>query len=777
MIITSSKNKIKTSLDKYSVFNLNKDNGEVAVKNEPIHFVQMYDRSGSMYGDLKKLTENIKETLSMLDQGDYLSILWYSGRKQTGIVIEGHRVTKADGEVEYLSKLLDKNNTTLGCTMYSEVIDEANRLIDKYSNLSSNAALSFFTDGGVNEESKSNVFETVKRIVANPNCLSFNTIGYGKYYDAEILKDMAAISPQGQYFHNSKIDDYLSTYKDKIDMNKGYSAGSVEVKNLEDKVVDVYVMTDLSTSVKKLNPNETIKFKTTKTNMNIISNGLVELKVDDGDFKEVSQLNKDDEVRSLKDNNKETMLYGMASALYQANRRDEALDIIEKELKDLNLYNKLANAFTTMEIGVASEFAKNTYLDKDLRETNTINGVISEGISVMKILAKAEDLDLSFNIDEIKKGYQSITNKSEVEQNLFVETNSQNIIPISNIKFNTKGKLNASVLLTRNGYLDLSQVKNKPSELDNEFITKRYNNYNVIQDGVYRTSTLPIVATSNSQIKAFKDFLQENNVNFDAKGMEINVKMDGIPMITRGEARKHNNVNEFANKYIEAETQKLKAYVLKQVNDILKKEDGATKGEIKTYSEETKAFLKEIGVGYDGSYSPILGDKLPMTDKFEYKILNFELNGLKNTTGKIAEYYDYTPGSRVSQVKLILNKIYNEVKNEVLKKHNINIENIVVGNYQMKDSQELFEQLHKIYVEEKTKTDKLLKEIDSIRFGKVLTGSFFDDITQDDKGNFAINYNSKILGDGVINVTMEKIVEGGDIPSEDKDRKENELTR
>lgn len=48
----------------------------------------------------------------------------------------------------------------------------------------------------------------------------------------------------------------------------------------------------------------------------------------------------------------------MASALYQANRRDEALDIIEKELKDLNLYNKLANAFTTMEIGVASEFAK-----------------------------------------------------------------------------------------------------------------------------------------------------------------------------------------------------------------------------------------------------------------------------------------------------------------------------------------------------------------------------------------------------------------------------------
>ena len=116
--------------------------------------------------------------------------------------------------------------------MYSEVIDEANRLIDKYSNLSSNAALSFFTDGGVNEESKSNVFETVKRVVANPNCLSFNTIGYGKYYDAEILKDMAAISPQGQYFHNSKIDDYLSTYKDKIDIiNSIYFLLAIRMNN------------------------------------------------------------------------------------------------------------------------------------------------------------------------------------------------------------------------------------------------------------------------------------------------------------------------------------------------------------------------------------------------------------------------------------------------------------------------------------------------------------------------------------------------------------------
>lgn len=776
MKVETTKNKIKTSVDKYSVYNLLKSENNEQLKNEPIHFVQMYDRSGSMHSDLKALTSNIKETLSLLDEGDFLSVLWYSGKNQYGTVIEGHRVTKADGEIEYLSKLLDKNNTSLGCTMYSEVIKEAEKLIDKYATFSKNAALSFFTDGGVNEESRNNVFETIKQLVKNPNCMSFNTIGYGKYYDAEILKDMAALSPQGQYFHNSKIDDYLSTYQDKVDMNKGFTSGSIEVTNIDNINVDVFVMTDKYSSVKTLKPNESITFKTTKTDMNIISSGKVELNVEDGEFTDKVKLNKDEEARSVGNEDKEKMLYGMASALYQTNRRDDALDIIEKEVKDLNLYNKLANAFTTIEVGVASEFAKSTYLNENVRERNTINGSISEGVSIMKILTKAEDLKLSFDIEEIRKGYKSITAKSEVEQNLFVETNSQNIIPVSDIKFNTKGKLNASVLLTRNGYLDLSNIKNKPSELDDTFITKRFNNYNIIQDGVYRGTTLPIVASTNSQIKEFKEFLQENNVKFDSKGMNIDVNMEGIPMITRNEARKYNSIKDFSVKYLEAEVKKLETYVLKQVIDILKKEDGAAKGDIKSYSDETKSFLKEIGVDYSGNYTPITGSKIPMTDKFEYKILNFELNGLKSTNGKIVEYYNYTPGSRVSQVKLVLNKAYQQVQKDIQLAAGINIEDVVTGNYKIGDSQKIFDTLNPIFTIKKEETSLYSRDVDMIRFGKVLTGSFFDDIKQDDKGTFFVEYEDKVLGKGVINVTMEKIVEGGDIPNQTNEQSQD-LTR
>lgn len=762
MKIKSIKNKIKTSVDKYSVYSLEKNNENEVIANEPIHFVQMYDRSGSMSADLRKLTQNIKETLGTLDEGDFLSVLWYSGRGQNGVVIEGHRVTKTEGEIDYLSKLLDKNNTTIGSTMYSEVINEGARLIDKYSSFSKNAAISFFTDGGVNDERKSDVIATIEKLVQNPNCMSFNTIGYGRYYDAEILKDMAAMSPQGQYFHNSKIEEYLDTYKEKVDMNKGFTSGSIEVKNLDEISVDVYLMTDKSSSVKTLKPNESITFKTTKTDMSVISNGLISIDVKDGDFKEVIKMDKDYQMRSVDDESKETMLYGMASALYQVNRRDDALDILEKEVRDLQLYNKLANAFTTLEVGTASEFARTNYLNEDLREVNTINGPISEGISIMKILTKAEELSLDFDINEVRKDYKSISAKSEITKDLFVESNSKSIIPISEIKFNTKGKLNASVLLTRNGYLDLSEIPNKPSELDDTFITKRYNNYNIIQDGVYRGEVLPLIAKNNHQLKELKTFLEDNNVKFSNKGMEIKVDMEGIPMITRNEARKYNTMADFSGKYLEAEVQKLETYVLKQVLDILKKEDGATKGEIKTYSEDTKSFLKEIGISYDGSYAPTLGDKIPMTDKFEYKVLNFELNGLKTTNGKISEYYNYEPEKRVSQVKLILNKCYNEVRKDILDDTKIDIQDIVEGNYKISESQELFDKLNPIYVEEKSNSSKLSKEVDTIRFGKVLTGSFFEDLKQDDKGQLFVEYTNKVLGEGKINVSMSKIVEGGE---------------
>lgn len=776
MKIKSIKNKIKTSVDKYSVYSLEKNNENEVIANEPIHFVQMYDRSGSMSADLRKLTQNIKETLGTLDEGDFLSVLWYSGRGQNGVVIEGHRVTKTEGEIDYLSKLLDKNNTTIGSTMYSEVINEGARLIDKYSSFSKNAAISFFTDGGVNDERKSDVIATIEKLVQNPNCMSFNTIGYGRYYDAEILKDMAAMSPQGQYFHNSKIEEYLDTYKEKVDMNKGFTSGSIEVKNLDEISVDVYLMTDKSSSVKTLKPNESITFKTTKTDMSVISNGLISIDVKDGDFKEVIKMDKDYQMRSVDDESKETMLYGMASALYQVNRRDDALDILEKEVRDLQLYNKLANAFTTLEVGTASEFARTNYLNEDLREVNTINGPISEGISIMKILTKAEELSLDFDINEVRKDYKSISAKSEVTKDLFVESNSKSIIPISEIKFNTKGKLNASVLLTRNGYLDLSEIPNKPSELDDTFITKRYNNYNIIQDGVYRGEVLPLIAKNNHQLKELKTFLEDNNVKFSNKGMEIKVDMEGIPMITRNEARKYNTMADFSGKYLEAEVQKLETYVLKQVLDILKKEDGATKGEIKTYSEDTKSFLKEIGISYDGSYAPTLGDKIPMTDKFEYKVLNFELNGLKTTNGKISEYYNYEPEKRVSQVKLILNKCYNEVRKDILDDTKIDIQDIVEGNYKISESQELFDKLNPIYVEEKSNSSKLSKEVDTIRFGKVLTGSFFEDLKQDDKGQLFVEYTNKVLGEGKINVSMSKIIEGGE-PIISSNENNLELTR
>lgn len=777
MEVKSTQTKIEgTNLGDLAVYNMikTKMDGEPEV-SLPIHFVQTYDRSGSMYGDIKDLVKNIKETINLMDEGDFLTVLWYSGRKQNGVVIEGHRVTKTEGEMDYLYSLLKKHDTTLGCTMYSEVIDLANSMITKYSNLSSNSAISFFTDGGVNEESKKNVFEAVERIVANPNCMSFNTIGYGRYYDADILKDMAAISPQGQYFHNTGIKDYLDTYAKKIEINKGYSVGTIDVKNTDIKPIDVFFMTDNTANVKTLNPNESIQFRASKRDAKILSNGKISIDVKDKDFNETLTLSPNDDLKSIRKDSFNKIVYGMASAYYQANKRDNALDLIEFDIKDLNLYRKLANAFTTNEVGEASEFSRKAFADSDLRTPNTISGSISDGVSIMQILNKASDLNMKFDINVVREGYKNISQKREVEQNLFVETTSENIIPVSDIKFNTKGKLNASVLLTRNGYLDLTQVDNKPKELDDQFFTRRYNNYNIIQDGSYRASSLPIISDSNIASKDFKEFLFNNGVDFESKGTLINIDMSGIPMITRTEAKQFNSMEKFADVFLDSEVQKLKTYVIKQTLDILKKESGATKGEVTSYSDETKTFLKDIGVDYAGNYAPKQGTAIPMTDIFEYRLLGFELNGLKTTTGKINEYYDYTPSSKVSQIKLILNKCYKEVEKEIKDTLKVDIKDIVEGKYG-DNAQSLFDTITPYFVENKELSAKLSREVESVRFGKVITGSFFDDLKKDDKDNFYVDYSNPVLGDGKIIVSVEKITEGGQPAIETQDN-DNSLTR
>lgn len=737
----------------YSVKKANKDKND----NLPIHFIQTYDRSYSMINDLDDLVKNIQGTIDGMDEGDFLTVLWYSGKGENGVVIEGHRVTKTEGELDYLSKLLKNNSTPIGATMYSEVIDLSNSMIDKYKSLCSNAAISFFTDGGVNEESKENVFKSVERVVSNPNCLSFNTIGYGRYYDADMLKKMAEISPQGQYFHNKDINDYFNSYIEKIEQNKGYSLGTIEILNQDNQDVDVVIISNGAPTIRTLGLGESIIFKTSNSESNILSNGKIDINVQDKEFEDKLTLDKNDGLKPIEQDDSNDLIYAMVAAYYSINQRDKALDLVEHNIKDLNLYRKLANAFTSSEVGEATEYAKSLINNRDLREPNTIDKSISDGISVTQLINKAAELDLKLDMSLIKQNYKKITksvkndNINTNEQIKFIETKSADLIDLNKMKYNIGTKLNIGALVRSDGYLDLKNVSEKPEELDDVLITHRYKNYNLVQDGEYRFKTMPLVFDSNIKAKEFKNYLFENNVSFSSNGNVIEVVMENIPMVTRTEAKQNNSFVDFSKLYVDNEVAKLKTYVLKQVIDTLKKDDNNVVGDyLKDYSVETQDWIKKVAfINDSGTYSPRGYSSKNL--EASYRVLNFDIDGVKNIKGSIKDYYDYEPKTtRISKVKIILRDVFLDLEKDLNKSLGINIREIVDGSYNKDNTQTLYDELKK-YRDDKVKNfEDTNRKIEQIRMGKVITGSFFEDLQTDSDGKQYVEYNNKVLGNGKI---------------------------
>ena len=122
--------------------------------------------------------------------------------------------------------------STLGCTCFSEPLQEVGVVIEDLKALCPNFSVNLFTDGCpvVPWSYKEEVDRIHKAIDAWKNeIIALNTIGYGNYYDAELLKAMAAKSVFGQFVHNSKISDLSDIFTHNYTKVSGMTLETVEV--------------------------------------------------------------------------------------------------------------------------------------------------------------------------------------------------------------------------------------------------------------------------------------------------------------------------------------------------------------------------------------------------------------------------------------------------------------------------------------------------------------------------------------------------------------------
>ena len=163
---------------------------EVAKKTNHIFVV---DVSGSMSGDLQQIRTQLKNKLSnLMKEGDTISIVWFSGSRDAGILKEEVEV-KSLKTLSDLNDAIDKWLRPVGLTAFLKPLQLVKELIGRIRTNRPDGVFSmiFLTDGYNNDCPWNEVTKALKDL--ENDIVSSTFVEYGYYADSRRLTEMASI--------------------------------------------------------------------------------------------------------------------------------------------------------------------------------------------------------------------------------------------------------------------------------------------------------------------------------------------------------------------------------------------------------------------------------------------------------------------------------------------------------------------------------------------------------------------------------------------------------
>lgn len=153
--------------------------------------ILVIDCSGSMYGAIDKIAQQIKNKLpSLIGETDTLSMVYFSSRGDFGTIIEGAPIRSMKDLSEVHTKI-DRNLRVRGATGFKEPFEEAGRIAERLALANPNSVnnLIFMTDGCENEWPRNTVIDVVAGI--SERFASTTMVEYGYYADRRFLTQLA----------------------------------------------------------------------------------------------------------------------------------------------------------------------------------------------------------------------------------------------------------------------------------------------------------------------------------------------------------------------------------------------------------------------------------------------------------------------------------------------------------------------------------------------------------------------------------------------------------
>ena len=747
--------------DKFSLIT-QEVNTDVTVKvAKNVNHIIVIDVSGSMYYDLPEIRKNLKNKISSLvKENDTVSIIWFSGKNDAGILKEEVHVNSLK-QLNDLNDAIDRFLKPIGLTAFAKPLELTDDVIGRIqlNNSESIFSLIFMSDGWNNDVSWESVINAVNKI--SPKLSSSIVVEYGFYADSRRLIEISDILG-GEKISCSGFEEYDVVISKNFD--KTLSGGKKTVVDVNDNYLyDFAFSISVDGSILMYNISE---------NKIIIGN----------DVKEIHFFSPN-AIGIPSSNNfaieNDTVLYAAIYTLSERLYNDDAEKIFYT-LGDQHHYKMLVNAFGKQKLNAFKSAIKECiadqskrYLDdngkhigrvqiqpvpddayclmnliEDLGNTEgclfypnhpdfIYNRIGRKKISAATVLTKTEKKRLSEakNLDELNKITAELAkNKVDIK---FVNNNPNRGYSLTDLVWN-ESRANLSVRIYIEGEAILPKNKFKIDKVS----SFKFNTFTLVKDGIVNVQELPVLFTPELHAILVKNgvgFTMDETI-YNAKitdvkyGLTMVIDLTSIPLINRGMVK-----TVSAMKLAKQQWKLKKLQGDKKVYDYYKKQlfPKTSKSFTELLGQEASNWLKEVGVTDYNGFAPKV-TSVEATDFYMSVVLNTKIKGLSSLP-KVEDVVKKIESGAVL-------KLNEYVMADAIKKYQTQLDSDMyksLGKEQQKG-------VLKTYLETKSgilnkQRRKVLQEIAQIKFSLILSKKWFTEFKSFDENQLAVNFDGQDL--------------------------------
>jgi hypothetical protein len=480
--------------------------------------------------DLPKIREQLKKKLpKLLRERDTISIVWFSGLGQFGVLIEAEPVaTLAD--LKMVEQAIDRWLKPIGLTGFLQPISEIPALVGRLEVHDPNRARSliFLSDGCDNCSARSEILKAVEKAGASVSSATF--VEYGYYADRPLLTQMAEKSG-GSLIFAEDFDRYVPAFEAAIQKRQS-GAKRVEVK-IPGDVIGGFVYA--------FSGSDLLTFS--------VEAGAVQVPEDISSIKYLSPVLVGKDFSDLPSSDRDKQAAYAALSLYAQRMKADVVLALLKWTGDIRFIRKYSGLFGKQKYSEFVDAARLAAIEPSLRLTDGFDPKLvppDDAFTVLDLLHILSEDDgnrlllesESFKYDRIGRGtVDSSEILSEEEQKevdeltakMAMERNAKKIseyaarvaaitagkealkfepypapdgYPVSNLVFN-EDRPNVSVQVRKPGKVDISGrvIPELKDLLPKEIDTAITRNYTVIKDGLVNVKTLPVRITRETAKK------------------------------------------------------------------------------------------------------------------------------------------------------------------------------------------------------------------------------------------------------------------------------------